>query len=444
MIMGICLRIVGDYHIAEDAFQATFLLFAQKAADLKKRESLSAWLHGVAVRVAREAVRRRAQLQQLQQTVAIMLEGRAQQAVTVDQVREALDEELDQIPPKYKLPVILCFLEGLTQKEAGERLGLREDALRKRMAAGLRLLKERIGKRLGLSSIALLGMALSQPLSAAALPPELLAKTTAAAAMIAGGQLAAANALTSAPAMFLAKTVTQSFVAKSILKNLGLLAVAASLTGGTFLGTNAILKVLNDMIYPKMAPAVASLEKKKPLPPQALAVTGPTASLTVLSVAEAPGTVLAIDLKIRNETGRTLVLQALRNQHPKTPATPEGWHWLLTDQDRKEAYRIAEARVLAINGKANSQDFEYVLEAGTQMQFSIRLEQFCQEKSPVPDGYVLERVLTQEASAAAKKNLEPGHYRLRLALDFAAQTDTSGSTLKPLVLEGEVELLPTQ
>jgi DNA-directed RNA polymerase specialized sigma24 family protein len=48
MILGVCRRVFGDAHEAEDVFQATFLILALKAASLRRPEALACWLHGVA------------------------------------------------------------------------------------------------------------------------------------------------------------------------------------------------------------------------------------------------------------------------------------------------------------------------------------------------------------------------------------------------------------
>src|SRR3954464_10490332 len=55
MVLRVCQQVLGDWHTAEDAFQATFLILARRAGSIRQPELLGHWLYGVALRTAREA-----------------------------------------------------------------------------------------------------------------------------------------------------------------------------------------------------------------------------------------------------------------------------------------------------------------------------------------------------------------------------------------------------
>src|SRR6516164_553860 len=106
MVMSVCRRQLNDPHKAEDAFQATFLVLVHKARSIGRPESLGPWLHGVAYRTAaraRQAARRRAR----QREAATMPDDDPAVEVVWRELRQVLDEELNQLAPKYRLPLVL-------------------------------------------------------------------------------------------------------------------------------------------------------------------------------------------------------------------------------------------------------------------------------------------------------------------------------------------------
>ena len=123
MVFGVCARLLGNRHDAEDALQATFLVFARRAAAVRQSESLASWLHGVARRVAarlRRADRRRLAREQATEPPA----PRAPvDELAWAEVRAGLDEELGRLPAAYREVLVLCYLEGLTRDEAGSGSG---------------------------------------------------------------------------------------------------------------------------------------------------------------------------------------------------------------------------------------------------------------------------------------------------------------------------------
>ena len=112
MVWGVCRRVLRDHHDAEDAFQATFLVLARKAASIMPRERLGNWLYGVAYQTASKARAMRAKRWRREAQVPDMPEPMAVPDHRRDDLAEALDRELSGLPEKYRTPIILCDLEG--------------------------------------------------------------------------------------------------------------------------------------------------------------------------------------------------------------------------------------------------------------------------------------------------------------------------------------------
>jgi RNA polymerase sigma factor (sigma-70 family) len=156
MVLGVCRRVVADGDAAEDAFQLTFLVLARKARSIRQPERLAAFLHGVAYRIAAklraDAARRRRRERQAARPDAL---DPADDLVWRD-LWPILDEAVNGLPERYRLPVVLCYLEGKTNSEAGALLGCSRDTVATRLSRARQLLRGRLARRgLGLSAAAL-------------------------------------------------------------------------------------------------------------------------------------------------------------------------------------------------------------------------------------------------------------------------------------------------
>jgi len=148
MVIGVCRRMLGDTPDADDAFQATFLILVRKAKSLDRPEQVAGWLHRVALRVARKARADRARRQMRE--VAIVDLAAPTRPEDVQILRQELDEELDRLPEKYRLPIVLCELEGHTLEEAAQLLGWPKGTVAGRLSRGRDLLRRRLSRRRGL------------------------------------------------------------------------------------------------------------------------------------------------------------------------------------------------------------------------------------------------------------------------------------------------------
>ena len=137
MVLRVCRAVLGDRHEAEDAFQATFLVLASRARSIRRGDSVGSWLHGVALRVANRARWRSARRRHHERRHAEMTattEADESHSRVPDDVDRVLHEEIGRLPEKYRRPVVLCYLEGLTHDQAADQLGWPVGTVRRRLA----------------------------------------------------------------------------------------------------------------------------------------------------------------------------------------------------------------------------------------------------------------------------------------------------------------------
>jgi RNA polymerase sigma factor (sigma-70 family) len=236
-VLGLCRRLLGDEQDAEDAFQATFLVLARKAASIRRGERLGNWLYGVASRVAARS-RAAAAAERARRTTS---RRRDAPAPPPDPAAEAaarelsaiLDEELSRLPERYRLPLQLCFVDGRTRDQAARQLGWSLRTLQRRLGQGRRLLQARLTRRGVTLSAALLATGIGGTAARAALPPVgVAALALAAAAFVTNarpGPRVPARVAVLAEGLLSAPAAARAKVAAVLVLALGLFAAGAGL-----------------------------------------------------------------------------------------------------------------------------------------------------------------------------------------------------------------------
>jgi RNA polymerase sigma factor (sigma-70 family) len=182
-VLGVCRRVTGDHHLAEDAFQAAFVVLAARAGSVRPRAALPAWLYAVAYRTALRARtvsdrrrRREAPVETLPEPPAF----ETTDSIEHSDVATVLDEEIARLPEHLRVAVVFCEVEGQSRQEAAGRLGIPEGTVSSRLAAARKALAVRLRLRGVALSAAALGAVLAR-VASATVPADLTARAVAAA-----------------------------------------------------------------------------------------------------------------------------------------------------------------------------------------------------------------------------------------------------------------------
>ena len=151
LVRHVCRRVVGDSGAAGAAAQATFLVLARKAAAVGRPEALAGWLYRVAHRIAGRAragrARRRSQERPAQEDVLLDPHTDPLAEVSARELLGIIDEEVLRLPERYRLPLLLCVLEGYSQEEAARRLSWIPGSVKGRLERGRKQLHARLSCR---------------------------------------------------------------------------------------------------------------------------------------------------------------------------------------------------------------------------------------------------------------------------------------------------------
>jgi len=228
MVLGVCRRLLRDADQAEDAFQASFLVLARKAGAIQSRPLLSAWLYGVAYKVAAR-LRGRAWRRQARETQGADL---ASVAAAIDpdpsDLPPLLHEEVQRLPEKYRNPIVLCYLEGKTHEEAALLLRWPLGTVKTRLTRARGMLRSRLTRRGVTASEGMMTTALAaNPATARA---GLMDATIRAATRFAVGE-GGVDKLASARAIALSQGVLRTMILTKV-KIVGALVLTVTMLGG--------------------------------------------------------------------------------------------------------------------------------------------------------------------------------------------------------------------
>jgi RNA polymerase sigma-70 factor (ECF subfamily) len=146
MVLAVCRSVLGQHHDVEDAFQSTFLILAKSAGSIKQAESIGPWLHRVALRVSRRA-RYQACERRHREASVTPFQGEPSGHTPDESFIPLLREEISRLPDHYRLPVVLCYLEGKTNEQAAAELRCPVGTVKGRLSRARDRLRHRLARR---------------------------------------------------------------------------------------------------------------------------------------------------------------------------------------------------------------------------------------------------------------------------------------------------------
>ncbi len=237
LVWGVCRRILRDHHDAEDAFQATFLVLARRATSVNPRDKVGRWLYGVAYQTALKAratgAKRRGREHQRPDLIEVAAVGEDRR----DDSLAELDGEVGRLPAKYRIPVILCELEGKTHREAADQLGWPIGTVSGRLSRARTMLAKRLSRYASGDSGGLMFVAMTQTrkLGSVIVPARLISPSARAACRMASGKLMTAGVISAEVATLMEGVLKTMLLSKIKLTTAAVLMGLALTAGGTSL-----------------------------------------------------------------------------------------------------------------------------------------------------------------------------------------------------------------
>ncbi len=170
MVWSVCFRVLRDYHDAEDAFQATFVVLSRKATSVVPREMVASWLFGVARTTALKVRGSRQRIRARETVAGDLSQHPARESDRWEEFYSLFYEELYRLPGRYRAVVVLCDLEGKTRKVAARELGVPYGSVAGWLDRARKLLARRLARHGGISLSIAMGTLFSRELLAGCEP----------------------------------------------------------------------------------------------------------------------------------------------------------------------------------------------------------------------------------------------------------------------------------
>jgi RNA polymerase sigma factor (sigma-70 family) len=334
LVHSAALRQVRGPAEAEDVTQAVFILLARKAPQLREDVILSAWLFKAVRWVA--GTQRRAEARRRERerkAITMREETRPSSSVELqpdrwDDIAPLLDEGINRLSERYRVPLLLRFFEGRSFEEVARRLGLSEACVRQRVTRALAKLREFLSsRRVEVTSAVLAGGLVSGAVKAA--PAGVIVSAAAAPTVLAGPAALLAHGVLGASTLLRAKVLA---VLTSLL----------ALASGVATVVTVQLQAAQPQRLPPTARALTALAPNTtaaPRPVKRLVLPRPTIGR---QIGQAPPAGTVIDLHGSPLAGANVMLVTPRR--PLTINDPQGFGGLrmITSGDGSFAFPAQE------------------------------------------------------------------------------------------------------
>ncbi|MBP3953933.1 efflux RND transporter periplasmic adaptor subunit [Gemmata sp. G18] len=268
MVVAACRRVLADPNDADDAFQATFLVLARKAASVARGEVLAAWLYRVACRAAFRIRSDRLRRSAREESSAEQLPAPVNDP-NVRELERVLDEEIAKLPERHRVAFVLCCLEGKTGEEAGRLIGCPPGTVSSRLTRARERLRDRLTRRGFAPTLAITALTACEEKAAAAFALTTLIDSTVRAAP--GFATRGSTAPSTARPATIAEGVIRTMNATKLKSLAPLFALGLLAVGGVFAAPNADPKE-----EPTQPPPKAKVEgTEKPPPPPVVRLVRP-------------------------------------------------------------------------------------------------------------------------------------------------------------------------